>query len=295
MSKRTFWEALKSAFANEPQEVKAQESLLCIHFARWCWKYIYAMLDIKLPEDWDKGYFLRQLYTENGLLGVSDTVLGIIPLRCSAVGVNVWNHPTDLLFAPPTINSFQKKIDVDCVPIYVDEDCLENSISPFVVMVNYYSQLLAQCIGTISVNLMNSRIAIIAESDSKQDSATIKSIMNDIYNGKPATFTKKGIASNVNFVQAKNTYVSNEIHDLMRAIRNDFLSELGYNNTNYNKKARQTISEVESNNAEIIGGVTYWYETLKEQFDKANKMFGLKLSVKMRPWHEVQEMVGDVD
>jgi hypothetical protein len=45
----------------------------------------------------------------------------------------------------------------------------------------------------------------------------------------------------------------------------------------------------------IVGGVTYWYETLKEQFDKANKMFGLDLSVKMRPWHEVREMVGDVD
>ena len=295
MSRRTLWQALKSSLANEPQRVEAQESLLTLHFRRWCWKYIYAMLDITIPKEWDKGYFLSQLFRENGLLGISDTSLGVIPLRCSAVGVNVWNKPTELLFSPPTIETFQKKIDVDCVPIYVDEECINNSVSPFPAMVNYYAQLLAQCIGTISVNLMNSRIAIIAESDSKQDSATIKSIMHEIYNGEPATFTKRGISSSVNFIQAKNTYVSNEIHDLMRAIRNDFLSELGYNNTNYNKKARQTVSEVESNNAEIVGGVVYWYETLNSQFEKANEMFGLELSVKMRPWHEIKKIEGDVN
>lgn len=288
---RDIWNSIKSAFANEPQDVHAQTALMTTHFNRWCWKYIYSMLDIQIPKEWDKGYFLEELYAGNGVLGISDTALGVIALRASAAGVNVYNRPTTLIFAPPTIDGFTKEIGIDCVPIYVDEDCLNYMRTPFNQMVAYYSEILAQCISTISVNLMNSRIAIVGESDSKQDSATLKSIMNDIYEGRPATFTKKGISANLNFIQARNTYVSNEIHDLMRAIRNDFLSELGYNNTNYNKKARQSVSEVDANNAEIIGGVTYWYETLKKQFDKANEMFGLSLSVKMRPWHELEKEV----
>lgn len=286
-------EAVSSALGIKPKNVIAQDTLRTQFYQEWCWKYIYAMFKIEMPEHWDRGYVLKSLFKDSGLIGVSDTELGVVPLRCSASGLNLYDHPTTLIFDNYILGSFSKIIDVDCVPLFFDENVLERHISPMCNVVNYFSQILAQCDGTISQNLMNTRIATIVECADKREAKTARAVMDEIYNGSPVVFTEVGMVGKVNILQAKNTYVSNEIQDLKRSIKNDFLSMFGYNNTNYTKKSRQTISEVESNNAEIIGGLTYWLETMQEQIKKVNAMFGLNLSISMRPWAEVQEMVGD--
>lgn len=288
-------EAVSSILGIKPKDVIAQDTLRTEFYREWCWKYIYAMFKIDIPEWWDKGYFLDNILQGKGLVGVSDTEVGVVALKCAATGLNIYSHPTSLIFDNPILGTFEKIIDVDCVPLFFDEHVLKKNISPMCNVVNYFSQILAQCDGTISQNLMNSRIAAIVECQDKRDAKTARAVMDEIYNGAPVVFTEVGTTGKLNMFQAKNTYVSNEIQDLKRALKNDFLSMFGYNNTNYTKKSRQTISEVESNNAEIVGGITYWLETMQEQMKKTNEMFGLNLSISMRPWAEVKEMVGDTE
>ena len=285
--------SIRSALGIKPESVVAQNSLRTDFYRRWCWRYIYAMFNFSIPEEWDKGYFLEHLLMGSGLLGVTDSEYGVIALKCATTGVNFYEHPTELVFNAPMIHSFTRTIDVDCIPLYMDDFSLRFQVSPLVNTVNYFAEILAQCDGTISQNLMNSRIGMIVECEDKRDAKTARAVLDSFYNGEPAVFTQTGISGKINIIQAKNTYVSNEIQDLKRAIKNDFLSMFGYNNTNYTKKARQTVSEVDSNNAEIAGGITYWLETLKECMEKANNMFGLNLGVEMRPWAEIENIYAE--
>ena len=284
--------AVANALGVKPKEVIAQNTIRTEFYTRWCWRYIYAMFKFNLPETWDKGYFMKHLLKGSGILGVTDTKFGIVALKCSPYGLNLYEHPTNLTFAVPALATFDREIGVDCVPLFMDDLSLELHVSPLVNCVNYFAEILAQCDGTISQNLMNSRVLVVVESEDKREAATARALIESLYSGEPVAFTKTGMAGKINILQAKNSYVSNEIQDLKRALKNDFLSMFGYNNTNYTKKARQTVSEVDSNNAEIVGGITYWLETLREQMKQANELFGLNLSVEMRPWAEVEEIVG---
>lgn len=295
LSDRSIINSVLEAFRRKPKQVVAQDTLRAQFYREWCWRYIYAMFKFDIPKEWDYEYFLEGILSGSGLLGVSDTTAGVIALRCSGSGVNIYNHATHLIFANPVLGSWKREIDVDCVPLFLDGKTLQTQNSPINIVVSYFAESLAQCDGTISQNLMNSRIGAIVECEDKREAQTAKAVMDAFYNGEPVAFTKAGMYNKINILQARNTYVSNEIQDLKRAIKNDFFSMFGYNNTNYNKKARQTVSEVDANNGEVMGGITYWLECCRKQLDAANKMFGLNLSVSMRPWTEVVEEIGEGD
>ena len=274
-------------FEQKPRDVEAQFRERTLYYAEWCWRYIFAMFKFSISKEWDYNYFIANLIGGKGMLGITDTEVGVIPLRCSATGINFWEMPTELIFDNPVLKSFTRKINVDCVPLYLDAIVMRKGYNVVEQEVRYYSQLLAQCDGTISQNLMNSRLMAIGEAEDRNQAKTMKAAMECLYNGEPFVCTEVGISSRINILQARNTYVSNEIQDLKRAIKNDFFSTFGYNNTNYNKKARQTVSEVDANNGEIEGGITYWLETLKRQIEKANKMFDLDISIEKREWSDV--------
>lgn len=244
-----------------------------------------------MPESWDYDYFTSILLAQ-GFICITDTPLDILPLRCGVSGINVFNHPTTCIIANPVIGNLERTIDEDCVLIKIQYNY--QGIMPIVYK---YASMLAQCDSSISVNLMNSKVTFIGLVESKQQAQSMKAMYDMITKGEPAVFVKGSQINNdsILYNHVKENFVAGEIQILKRKIMSEFLTEIGVNNANTDKKERLTDNEVEANDGEIQLNAGYWLDNIKEGLEKANKMFNLNLSVKLKNTLNTEGNIENVD
>ena len=105
--------------------------------------------------------------------------------------------------------------------------------------------------------------------------------------GKPATFVgENGALNQENFFTfpVKENYIAGDIQILKRKIVNEFLTEIGINNTNQDKRERLTDDEVNANNEEVYANIQHWFDNISDGVKRANTMYNLNLSVKIRDY-----------
>lgn len=242
-------------------------------------KKLFSRFEFELPEEWDTSYFLTTLFIE-GHLAITDTALGVLPLRCSYTGINVFNRPTDIIIANPVLGSLRRKIDDDSILLKIQYDY--NGVMP---IINRYAGLLAECDSSISVNLRNSKVSMIAKASNKAQAKTLEAIFDTIDKGKPAVIVSADAVNQEDmwYMPVKNSFVANDIQELKRSIISEFLTEIGVNNNAQNsKKERLVVDEINSNDTETQLNIIHWKENIDEGFEAANKMFGLNLKCELR-------------
>lgn len=258
---------------------------LTAYYRNWALKKIFGAFEFSgIPDTWDYDYFLTRLFID-GHIAVTDTEIGVIPLRCGITGVNVFEHPTTAIFANPVLGNFQRDLFGDdpktsCALIKLQYDY--TGVMPIVYK---YAALLSECDISINVNLRNSKVAFIGFVDSKQQSATMEKLFTEIESGKPAVYVKKADALSQNDIyynHVKETYIANDVQLLKQSIINDFLTEVGLNNANTDKRERLIVDEVNANDEEIRANVQHWLDTMDEGIRRANSLFGLNLNVTLR-------------
>lgn len=235
------------------------------------------------PESWDIDYFWTTLLCR-GYIGITDTELGILPLECGYSGINVFRHPTTLIFTNPVLHDFQRTIDVDGILMKLQFNYL--GVLP---LVQRYATFLAECDSSLSVGLMNSKVTLIAMASNKQQANSMKKMYDQISSGEPAVFVNNDIGNPANFYfnRVKENFIGQELLIVKRGIMNEFLTEIGINNANTDKRERLVADEVNANNEEIKINIADWLYNLQEGVDKANKMFGLSLRIRRREYGEV--------
>ena len=80
----------------------------------------------------------------------------------------------------------------------------------------------------------------------------------------------------------KQNFVADDIQLLKRKIVNEFLTDIGINNTNLDKRERLTDDEVNANNDEVIANIWHWYDNISDGIKRANNLFNLNIEVKIR-------------
>lgn len=230
------------------------------------------------PENWDLDYIMTKIMV-NGFICITDTPVGVLPLQCGISGVNVFEHPTTVDIANPVIGSFRRTIDEDCALVK-----LQYNYMGIMDIIAHYATQLSDCDSSIAVNLMNSKVAFIGLVGSKQQALSMKLMYDKISQGEPAVFVRGDHINqdNILYNHVKENFVAGDIQMLKRKIMSEFLTEIGVNNANTDKRERLTDNEVESNNAEIQLNSSYWLENMKEGFDKANAMFNLNIGIKVK-------------
>lgn len=263
-------------FARKPREVDGVANTSVRYHRKRLLEKIFGRFEFKnIPAGWDMDYFLSELFC-SGHICVCNTDMGIIPLASGLTGIGVFNQPTDCIIANPVLGNFRKKIGVDCEIIRIQYDyngCLD--------MVNRYAVLLAMCDSSVAVNLMNTKVAWIFGAASKGQAQTLKKIYDDISMGKPAVFTSEQtsmmIKENLYNMPVKQMFIADDIQLLKRKIINEFLTDVGINNTNLDKRERLTDDEVNANNEEVLANIKHWYDNIKEGIKNVNNMFGLNI------------------
>ena len=275
-----FSDLVHEFFARKPKEVDGVANTSSMYYRDYLLKKILSRFEFdNIPSYWDLDYFLEVLFLE-GKVCITDTGVGVIPLKCGTTGVGVFEQPTEVIIANPVLGNMRRTIDVDCALIK-----LQYNYQGCGWMINRYSTLLAMCDSSISVNLMNSKVAYVFKAASKSQAATLESMYDQVSCGKPATFVgENGALNSENFFTfpVKENFVANDIQLLKRKIVDEFLTDIGINNANTDKKERLITDEVNANNNEVNANIQHWYDNISDGIKRANTMYNLNLSVKIR-------------
>lgn len=274
------FEDLKRMFLREsPKTVHSELTWANSYYWQWGLKKILSRFELAdAPETWELNYFWSHLFLD-GYISILDTEMGVIPLKCGYTGINVWDEPTEIVIANHILGSFTRKIGTDGALVRLQYDYA--GVTP---ILQRFSTLLALCDSAISVNLMNSKVAWMAFVEDQAQAKTMQKIFDEISEGTPAVFPRKGSVNPENIIplQVKQNFVADDIMLVRRKIVNDFLSDIGINNANLDKRERLNEQEVNANNEEVRFNVLNWLDTIQEGLNVANALYKMDLKVKLR-------------
>ena len=274
---------LNRYFSVEPRSVEGLNNTSVLYYTQQLIKKLFGVFEIQgAPDGWDINYMKERIFLD-GRLCVTDTAMGVLPLQTGVAGINVFNHPTMCVIANPVLGSFERLIDTDCALVLLQYDY--GNAWP---MINRYAALLASCDGSIAVNLINSRVAAIFGAENKKEAESYKLMYDQITEGKPGVFIGEAMAKKLSerlmYNRVKESYVADQIENLKHQIMDDFLSDLGVENANTDKRERLITNEVESNYQEVRAGAEHWLDNINEGFSKANNLYDLNLRMIRREW-----------
>lgn len=280
------WEPLayddlkRQFFAERPRDVDGIANQSTYYHSRRLLRQLFGRFKFTMPDSWPLDYFLAHLFID-GEICITDTAAGVIPLRCGHSGINMYNEPTECIIANPVLGEMRRTIGDECALVRINPD-----YSGVMDIINRYAALLAMCDSSMAVTLMNAKVAFIGIATSKTQSNTMKKMYDKLSMGEPAVFVNADAVNKENFFfnNVKQNFVGEEIQRVKRMIQNDFLTEIGLNNANLDKRERLIQSEVDANNEEIQNNVQLWLDNIRDGFKVANGLYALDLKVELREW-----------
>ncbi len=274
-----FSDLLRNFFAVKPKDVDGVANTSSLYYRDKLLRIILGRFDITgWNEDWDLDYAMTALFTD-GFFTITDTDIGVVPLRCGVHGNNVFNRPNQVIVANHILGSFNRTIGVDCALIR-----LQYNYHGLDSLLQRYSTMLAMCDSSQAVNILNAKVSFVAFAESKSQAESMKKMYDDIAMGRPAVFLKGDPTMRDQFMfnNARQNFVGAEIQDLKSRIIDEFLTEIGIKNTNTEKRERLVTYEAESREEEINSGVSHWIRTVNEGLNTANQLYDLNLRFSLR-------------
>lgn len=255
-------------------------------YSRYLLQKAISVFTWKLPEPWSRSYFLYVLYCFGRLAIINTDKFGVIPQACGLMGYNVFYQPTNAIITNPLLTGIRDpKIDVECVVLKLQPD-----YGGIMDLVNTYANMLAECTLAAGVNVVNSKTAFGFFTDKKSVAETVKKAYDAAVNGQPLVVADKQLLNPTDgkaglesfFRDVKASYILSDLLADMRKIEAMFDTDIGIPNANTDKRERLITDEVNANNVETYSKCALWLESLQEEIAKANRMFGLDLSVEWR-------------
>ena len=281
--------ALQSAFARKPADVSGLENAATSYYFNYLLRLTKGIFEVTSPEYWDADFLLDTLLLD-GCFGIFENNSEPLALDCQPYGVNVYRKPTNFIIANPVLGSFSKTIGVDGAIVYLEEEIGVNSqyrtIRP---LLTKYAYQLAACDKNIDQSLMNSGVVAIFSAASKKAAESFRAMYDDMSQGKPAVFVDEelGLGSpnsrNFQYTPAKDNYICDKVQIEKRCIIEEFLTAIGVNNANTDKRERLNADEVNSNNDECYIATAVWRRNLKDCVKAAKRVFpGLEFNIEIK-------------
>lgn len=278
----------------EPRNVNALFTVRTEYYRKELQKIVKAIFEIKCPDDWDEDYILNTLIYDGYFIIANGGGIGTNAFKCGLRGVNYMQNPVTALVTLPYIKQFERTIGEDCTLFFLEREPNQTYYN-FGQKINIFAQRLANADGSIDVNLLNSRLGYVVEAETKAQAETIKLIYDKITSGEPMVVYRKDAvlgSSGLNafFGNVKQMYIANDVLDTKRTIMNEFLTSIGINNANTDKKERLITNEVNANNVEMMANTLVWKRNLEKANAKCRKMFSdIDFSIKLSSTVEPKE------
>lgn len=278
---------------NQPNTVRTQNTALVHYFRRYLLQKAISVFEWKLPDNWERDYFLYTLYCWGVVAVINTDKYGVIPQGCGLRGYNVQYMPTNAVIANPLLRGIREPV--------IGKDCeilkLQPDFGGIMDLVNATAEDLALCSESVSMNLVNSKLAYIFTAQNKASAESLKKVYDQISGGNPAVFgdskllRSDGSPNWAAFQQnLGQNFIAPEIIDTMHEIEARFDQQIGIPSANRDKKERLTTDEVNVNNVDTYSKCALWLESLKKGCDRVNAMFGIGLAV---DWRNIPDEITD--
>ena len=262
----------------EPSTVHARDTVITWYWRRWLLQKAMSLFTWKLPENWDKDYFLYTLYCWGTVAIVKTDKYGVIPQGCTLGGLNIFYRPTWALISNPLLKGILRPV--------IDEQCTLFKLRPdyagIMDVTNHYAELLAMVTETAATNLYNSQLSYVFTASGKAAAESFKKLYDRIHSGNPAAVIDKSLMDKDGkpawsaFEQnLRNVFICPELQAFKKDLLDEYLTLIGIPTANTEKKERLIVDEVNSNNVETAIDWDRSLEGLRKTCEKTRKMFGL--------------------
>lgn len=222
-------------------------------------------------------------------------------LQGAISGIDVYNRPTDFESANPIskYSGIKRKIGKDCVVMYntLNNRKPESNIRLF----RKYEKRLNEIDRSIMCAIYNTRVSSIFSVESDPEAQQVRAMCDDVAEGRPFIITNTNAVrdsllnvrkSLVESLPVKANYVLDLLLRDRYTILCNYLTEIGINNTPFEKKERQIETEVDSNNELLNITAFEFLQARKKALTAVNDMFGLNISVEFN--REIERSVESV-
>lgn len=277
----------------QPNTVHSQNTALVHYFRRYLLQKAISVFEWKIPDHWNRDYFLYCLYCWGVVAVINTDKFGVIPQGCGLKGYNVFYMPTNAIITNPLLSGIlEPRIGVECEIFKLQPD-----FGGIMDLVNSTAEDLALCSEAISMNTINSKLAYVFAAGNKAAAQSFKKLYDDIAKGEPAAvidtrlFSKDGKPTWCFFSQdLKSNFIAPDLIDTMHEIEARFDQQIGIPSANRDKKERLTTDEVNVNNVDTFSKCALWLESLQESCKRVNAMFNLDVSV---DWRAIPQEITD--
>lgn len=278
MSKKgsqSFRDLVAGFFNHNPKSVNDMSNNSFFYYQFQLMTKLKSVLTIDgYPKNWNIDN-MWDVILKNGYIPIVSTDLGTLALEGGFYGQNMYYMPTNVIVNNPVLGNINRVIGENGELLYINYEY--NTFQGVMPLINRYAVLLANIDCSLNVSLMNSRVAHIFEAESDAEVKTLQKMYDDVSKGNPAVFLKKGTRSlpssneNTSFLNVKNTYIGNDLLLTKKTIMNEFLTEIGINNANTDKRERLNSDEVNANNTEVRCTIMRYIDSLNECAKKINE------------------------
>lgn len=280
-----------------PNGIHARNTGLSLFFDRYLFQKLFSVYEFTIPDDWDPDYFRYTLFVMGYTIVFNTDRFGIVNNHGSLYGRNFYYRPTNAIVSNPLLKSSARDM-------VIGRDCSLIKLTPdyrgAYDVVSTFSDLMSLIFESMGINLINTKLSYIFAADNKAMAESFKALYSEIASGQPAAvvdknlFTTDGDPRWVMFNQnLKQTFLGNDFTAFMASIESMFLSFIGINNVNFEKRERLTNDEVNANNANTQAIAKVWLNSLEDSIRKTNDMFGLNISVKLADQFKFTEDMED--
>lgn len=269
-----------------PSTVHCKNTGLVNYYVRYLVQKVISVFEFQnIPEAWALNYFQYVLICR-GYIGILNTEeFGVIPQECGLGGFNIFYQPKFITVANPLLPTIrQPEIGTGCEVIKMQPD-----YGSIMDLVCTYADLMALCLESAGVNLLNSKLSYVFAAGNKTQAESFKKMFDKIASGEPAAFVDKNLFNedgsrnwDVFFQNLKQNYVTSDILNDMKTLEDQFNTAIGIPNANTQKRERLITDEVNANNVDTEAKIGLWLETMRRDMRRVNDMFGLELGVRYR-------------
>lgn len=276
-------------FNMQPSEVKGRSNADCETQKRYLYTKLYSVFRFTLPESWDENYFRFMLFHYGSIGVIYTNEYGWVAQPYSIEKLNLYYNPAII----KVYNAFIDEPKTGVVGFNAEIIRLMDDYYGLDDIVTKYAVMLAQIDKSININLMNCNVSSVFEAESKKQAEEIKTAFGLATEGNPLVVINKDVMQGKKletlFPSVSTNYIVDKLLTARRGIVNQFLTEIGIKNANYEKKERLNSQEVGENDDETRAIVSVIKDNLVACLDKVNKISDLGLKVELRYDYEKPE------
>lgn len=268
-------------FSMQPFDVKGVANRGVEYYKRLLYTKIFSLFEFQLPPTWKVNWF-RYFLFKFGSIGVIYTKeFGWIAQPYGVSKLDIYYNPQQITVSNanlPEVKTGVVGVNAGIIHCFDDYRGFEDIVTRFATD-------LAQLDKAIEVNLMNCNATVLFEAENKKQADEVKEAYARATQGEPFVAINKdsmGEGLKPMFQSASSNYIVDKLLTARRGIMNNFLTEIGIRNANYEKKERLNSQEVNENNDETKAIISVVYDNIKEDISKINAMSGLDIKVSLR-------------